>query len=55
MLGINPLVATGMGRRIAAYTFANLGEAQILKNVEDALRDPEKAANLIRRYKNLKR
>ena len=54
IFGINPLVATGMGRRIAAYTFTNLGEAQILKNVEDALRDPEKAANLIRRYKKLK-
>ena len=53
VLGINPLVATGMGKRIAAYTFTKLGEAKILKNVEDALRDPEKAANLIRRYKQL--
>ena len=53
MFGINPLVATGMGRRIAAYTFTRLGEDAIMKNVEDALRDPEKAAVLIRRYKNL--
>ena len=53
VFGINPLVATGMGRRIAAYTFTKLGEEAIMKNVEDALRDPEKAAVLIRRYKNL--
>ena len=53
VIGINPLVATGMGRRIAAYTFTRLGEEAIMKNVEDALRDPEKAAVLIRRYKNL--
>ena len=52
-LGINPLVATGMGRRIGAYTFGKLGEEKILKFVEDALRDPEKAAALIRRYKEL--
>ena len=52
-LGINPLVATGMGRRIAAYTFGKIGEERILKHVEDALRDPEKAAALIRRYKEL--
>jgi hypothetical protein len=51
--GINPLVATGMGRRIAAYTFTRMGEDKIFKNIEDALRDPEKAAVLIRRYKDL--
>ena len=51
--GINPLVATGMGRRIAAYTFTKLGEDKIFKNIEDALRDPEKAAVLIRRYRDL--
>ena len=42
-----------MGRRIGAYTFGKLGEEKILKFVEDALRDPEKAAALIRRYKEL--
>ena len=52
-IGINPLVATGMGRRIAAYTFGKIGEEKILKIVEDALRDPEKAAALIRLYKDL--
>jgi hypothetical protein len=52
-IGINPLVATGMGRRIAAYTFGKIGEEKILKIVEDALRDPQKAAALIRRYKTL--
>lgn len=52
-LGINPLVATGMGRRIAAYTFTKMGEDQIMKHVEDALRDPVKAAALIKRYKEL--
>ena len=51
--GINPLVATGMGRRISAYTFGKIGEERIMKFVEDALRDPEKAAALIRRYKEL--
>jgi hypothetical protein len=53
VLGINILVATGMGRRIAAYTFTKLGEEQIMKHVEDALRDPEKAAALIKRYREL--
>lgn len=52
-LGINPLVATGMGRRISAYTFGKIGEERIMKIVEDALRDPEKAAALVRRYKEL--
>ena len=52
-LGINPLVATGMGRRIAAYTFSRMGEERILKHVEDALRDPEKAAALVKRFKEL--
>ena len=52
-IGINPLVATGMGRRIAAYTFTKIGEDKIFKNIEDALRDPEKAAVLIRRYRDL--
>ena len=51
--GINPLVATGMGRRISAYVFSRMGEERILKHVEDALRDPEKAAILIKRYKEL--
>jgi hypothetical protein len=51
--GINPLVATGMGRRIAAYTFTKLGEDKIMKIVEDALRDPEQAALLIRRFREL--
>ena len=53
VLGINPLVATGMGRRIAAYTFNKVGEEKIMKLVEDALRDPEKAAALIRRFREL--
>ena len=52
-VGINTLVATGMGKRIAAYTFGKIGEAQIMKYVEDALRDPGKAAELIRRYRAL--
>ena len=52
-IGINTLVATGMGKRIAAYTFGKIGEAQIMKHVEDALRDPGKAAELIRRYREL--
>ena len=51
--GINPLVATGQGRRIAAYTFSQLGEDKIYKIIEDALRDPVKAASLIRRYKEI--
>ena len=51
--GINPLVATGQGRRIAAYTFKALGEDKIYKIVEDALRDPERAAALMRRYKEI--
>jgi hypothetical protein len=42
-----------MGRRIAAYTFTKIGEDKIFKNIEDALRDPEKAAVLIRRYRDL--
>jgi hypothetical protein len=54
-IGINPLVATGMGRRISAYTFGKIGEERIMKIVEDALRDPEKAAALVRRYKELPR
>ena len=53
-MGINTLVATGMGKRISAYTFTKVGESKILKLVEDALRDPEKAAELIRRYKEIK-
>jgi len=52
-IGINPLVATGQGRRIAAYTFRKLGEDKIFKIIEDAFRDPEKAAALVRRYKEL--
>jgi tetratricopeptide (TPR) repeat protein len=52
-IGINPLVATGMGKRISAYTFGKIGEEKILKIVENALRDPEKAAELIRRYREL--
>ena len=52
-IGINPLVATGMGRRIAAYTFSRVGQEQIFKLVEDALRDPSKAAILLRRYQKL--
>lgn len=51
--GINPLVATGQGRRIAAYTFSQLGEDKIYKIIEDALRDPVKAASLLRRYKEI--
>ena len=31
--GINPLVATGMGRRISAYVFSRMGEERILKHV----------------------
>ena len=52
-IGINPLVATGMGRRIAAYTFTKIGEDKIMKLVEDALRDPERAAFLLRRFREL--
>ncbi len=47
------MVATGQGRRIAAYTFSQLGEDKIYKIIEDALRDPVKAASLIRRYKEI--
>jgi len=53
LLGINPLVATGMGRRIAAYTFSKVGEEGIYKIVGEALRDPVKAAELIKRYREL--
>jgi len=52
-LGINPLVATGMGRRIAAYTFSKVGEEGIYKIVGEALRDPVKAAELIKRFRGL--
>ena len=52
-LGINPLVATGMGRRIAGYTFSKVGEEGIYKIVEEALRNPVKAAELIKRFRGL--
>ena len=52
-LGINVLVATGMGKRIAGYTFSKVGEEGIYKIVEEALRDPVKAAALIKRYREL--
>jgi hypothetical protein len=52
-IGVNTLAAAGQGRRIAAYTFTKFGEDKIFKNIEDALRDPEKAAVLIRRYRDM--
>jgi hypothetical protein len=52
-LGINVLVATGMGKRLAGYTFSKVGEEGIYKIVEEALRDPVKAAALMKRYKEL--
>jgi hypothetical protein len=52
-IGINPLVATGMGKRISAYTFGKIGEEGIFRILEEAFRDPTKAAALIRRYKEL--
>ena len=51
-IGINTLAAAATGRRIAGYTFSKMGEKEIYKYVEDALRDPEKAAELVRRYRD---
>ena len=53
LLGINPLVATGMGRRIAVTLFKYAGEKKIMEMVEKAFRDPEFAAELINNYKSL--
>jgi len=52
-LGINPLVATGMGRRIAVTLFKYAGEKKIMDMVEQAFRDPDFAAELINNYKSL--
>ena len=53
LIGINPLVATGMGGRASAYFFGTKGQDAVLKLVEDALRKPSKAAALVKKYKAL--
>jgi len=52
-LGISGLVATGQGRRITVYLFKNVGEKEIMQHVEDAFRNPEKAAALVERAQQL--
>ena len=53
LLGINPLVATGMGRRIAVTLFKFAGEKRVMEMIERAMRDPDFAAELINNYKTL--
>jgi hypothetical protein len=52
-LGISGLVATGQGRRVSVYLFKNIGEKEIMQHVEDAFRNPEKAAALVERAQQL--
>ena len=52
-IGINTLVATGMGKRISGYTFGKIGAAGIFRVLEEAFRDTTKAAALVKRYKEL--
>jgi hypothetical protein len=52
-IGINTLVATGMGKRISGYTFSKIGAEGIFRILEEAFRDTGKAAALVKRYKEL--
>jgi len=52
-LGVSGLVATGQGRRVSVYLFKSIGEKEIMQHVEDAFRNPEKAAALIERARQL--
>ena len=51
-IGINTLVATGMGGRTAGYLFTKMGQEKIFKLVEESLRDPVVAARALEEYYN---
>ena len=54
LLGVNTLAAATGGKKISGYLFEKIGSEKIWKHVEDALRDPEIAAALVKRFQTLK-